>query len=120
MRKIVGLLPSPETTAIIDKFIIDSGKPQRSISEDEILARLLYPMVNEGAKIIQEGIAQRASDIDVVWLNGYGWPIYTGGPMFWADTIGIDKVVSRLREFCLLYTSPSPRDQRGSRMPSSA
>ena len=91
--------PSPETTAIIDKFIIDSGKPQRSISEDEILARLLYPMVNEGAKIIQEGIAQRASDIDVVWLNGYGWPIYTGGPMFWADTIGIDKVVAGLREF---------------------
>ncbi len=91
--------PSSETTAIIDQFIADSGKPQRSVSDEEILARSLYPMVNEGAKIIQEGIAQRPSDIDVVWLNGYGWPSYTGGPMFWADTVGIDKVVAGLREF---------------------
>ena len=91
--------PSEETTEIIDQFIVSSGKPQRSVSEDEILARSLYPMVNEGAKILQEGIAQRASDIDVVWLNGYGWPSYTGGPMFWADTVGIEKIVAGLREF---------------------
>ena len=54
-------------------------------------------MVNEGAKILDEKMAQRASDIDVVWINGYGWPLYTGGPMFWADTIGLDTVVAGLR-----------------------
>ena len=56
-------------------------------------------MVNEGAKILEEGKAQRASDIDIVWINGYGWPVYSGGPMFWADTIGLDKVLARMREF---------------------
>ena len=55
-------------------------------------------MVNEGAKILDEGMAQRASDIDVVWINGYGWPLYTGGPMFWADTVGLDKVVAGLEK----------------------
>ena len=55
-------------------------------------------MVNEGAKILEEGMAQRASDIDVVWINGYGWPLYTGGPMFWADTVGLDNVVARSEE----------------------
>ena len=58
-------------------------------------------MVNEGAKILEEGMAQRASDIDVVWINGYGWPLYTGGPMFWADTIGLDTVVSGLEKYGL-------------------
>ena len=53
-------------------------------------------MVNEGAKILEEGMAQRASDIDVVWIYGYGWPVYRGGPMFWADTEGLDKIVSGL------------------------
>ena len=53
-------------------------------------------MVNEGAKILEEGIAQRASDIDVVWVYGYGWPVYRGGPMFWADTVGLDKIVEGL------------------------
>jgi len=55
-------------------------------------------MVNEGAKILCEGMAQRASDIDVVWINGYGWPLYTGGPMFWADTIGLNTVVEGLEK----------------------
>jgi 3-hydroxyacyl-CoA dehydrogenase len=54
-------------------------------------------MVNEGAKILEEGIAQRASDIDVVWIYGYGWPVYRGGPMFWADTEGLSKIVEGLR-----------------------
>jgi 3-hydroxyacyl-CoA dehydrogenase len=56
-------------------------------------------MINEGAKIIEEGKAQRASDIDIVWINGYGWPVYRGGPMFYADLIGPDKVLAKLKEF---------------------
>jgi 3-hydroxyacyl-CoA dehydrogenase len=91
--------PSPETEAIIADFIAKSGKQQRAVSDEEILERLLYPMVNEGAKILEEKMAQRASDIDIVWLNGYGWPAYTGGPMFWADTVGLDKIVSALGKY---------------------
>ncbi|MDP9412855.1 MAG: 3-hydroxyacyl-CoA dehydrogenase NAD-binding domain-containing protein [Pseudomonadota bacterium] len=88
--------PSPEVEQIIGEFARKAGMEQREIGDEEILERLLLPMVNEGAKILEEGIAQRASDIDVVWLNGYGWPAWTGGPMFWADTIGLDKVVAGL------------------------
>jgi len=90
--------PSGETRAIIADFAAKEGKPQREISKDEIRERLLYPMVNEGAKILDEKMAQRASDIDVVWINGYGWPLYTGGPMFWAGTIGLDTVVAGLEK----------------------
>jgi 3-hydroxyacyl-CoA dehydrogenase len=88
--------PSKEVEEIIAGFAARSGLPQRDISDQEILERLLFPMVNEGALILEEKIAQRASDIDVVWLNGYGWPAWTGGPMFWADAIGLDKVVASL------------------------
>jgi 3-hydroxyacyl-CoA dehydrogenase len=56
-------------------------------------------MVNEGAKILEEGKAQRASDIDIVWINGYGWPVYRGGPMFWADSVGLDKVLAALKRY---------------------
>ena len=90
--------PSEETKAIIADFAAKAGKPQREISKDEIRERLLYPMVNEGAKILDEKMAQRASDIDVVWINGYGWPLYTGGPMFWANTVGLDTVVAGLEK----------------------
>ena len=82
--------------AIVADFAARSGKAQRDIGDDEIRERLLFPMVNEGALILEEGIAQRASDIDMVWLNGYGWPAYTGGPMFWADTEGLAKIVAGL------------------------
>ncbi len=88
--------PSDEVKQIIADFAAKEGKEQREISKDEIRERLLYPMVNEGAKILEEGMAQRASDIDVVWINGYGWPLYTGGPMFWAQTIGLHTVVEGL------------------------
>ena len=88
--------PSDEVKQIIADFAEKEGNEQRDISKDEIRERLLYPMVNEGAKILEEGMAQRASDIDVVWINGYGWPLYTGGPMFWAKTIGLDTVVEGL------------------------
>ena len=90
--------PSDEVKQIIADFAAKEGNEQREISKDEIRERLLYPMVNEGAKILEEGMAQRASDIDVVWINGYGWPLYTGGPMFWADTIGLDTVVAGLEQ----------------------
>ena len=93
--------PSDEVKQIIADFAAKEGKPQRKISKDEIRERLLYPMVNEGAMILEEGMAQRASDIDVVWINGYGWPLYTGGPMFWAQTVGLDKVVTGLERYGL-------------------
>jgi 3-hydroxyacyl-CoA dehydrogenase len=90
--------PSDEVKRIIADFAAKEGNAQRDISKDEIRERLLYPMVNEGAKILEEKMAQRASDIDVVWINGYGWPLYTGGPMFWADTVGLDAVVAGLEK----------------------
>jgi 3-hydroxyacyl-CoA dehydrogenase len=91
--------PSPVTEQIIKDFVAKSGKNPRTIPDDEILERTLYPMINEGAKILEEGKAIRPSDIDVVWVNGYGWPVYRGGPMHWADSIGLDKVLAKLREF---------------------
>ena len=89
--------PSDVVEKVIRDFAATHGIPQRRIDKDEIRERLLYPLVNEGALILEEGMAQRASDIDIVWLNGYGWPAYTGGPMFWADTVGLDTVVAGLR-----------------------
>ena len=88
--------PSEEVKALVADFAAKQGKPQRQIGKDEIRERLLYPMVNEGAKILDEGMAQRAGDIDTVWLNGYGWPAWTGGPMYWAAHEGLDKVAAGL------------------------
>jgi 3-hydroxyacyl-CoA dehydrogenase len=89
--------PSARVQEIIDDFRAKSGTQKRDISDQEIVERTLYTMVNEGAKILEEGMAQRASDIDVVWIYGYGWPIYRGGPMHWADGEGFDKIVAGLR-----------------------
>jgi 3-hydroxyacyl-CoA dehydrogenase len=89
--------PSPVVQKIIEDFAQQQGVERRQISDEEIMERTLYSMVNEGAKILEEGIAQRASDIDVVWVYGYGWPVYRGGPMFWADTVGLAKIVERLK-----------------------
>jgi 3-hydroxyacyl-CoA dehydrogenase len=88
--------PSDEVRAIIADFAAREGKVQRAIGKDEIRERLLYPMVSEGALILAEGIAQGPGDIDTVWLNGYGWPAWTGGPMFWADHVGLAAVVDGL------------------------
>ncbi len=88
--------PSDEVKAIIADFAARAGKPQRAIGKEEIRERLLYPMISEGALILAEGISQSAGDIDTVWLNGYGWPAWTGGPMFWADHIGLATVVDGL------------------------
>ena len=90
--------PSPRVQQIIEDFRAKAGITARDISDEEIVQRTLYTMVNEGAKILEEGMAQRASDIDVVWIYGYGWPVYRGGPMFWADTEGLQKIVDGLKE----------------------
>jgi 3-hydroxyacyl-CoA dehydrogenase len=91
--------PSPVTAKLIQDFAAKAGNSPREVPDQEILERCLYPMVNEGAKILEEGRAIRASDIDIVWINGYGWPVYRGGPMFWADLIGLDKVLAALRGY---------------------
>ena len=91
--------PSPVVEKIILDFAAKKGINRRTIPDEEILQRCIYPMINEGAKILEEGKAQRASDIDIVWINGYGWPVYRGGPMFYADLIGPDKVLAKLKEF---------------------
>jgi 3-hydroxyacyl-CoA dehydrogenase len=89
---------SPVAEKIILEFAKEKGIQRRKIDDGEILERLVYPMINEGAKILAEGIAQRASDIDVVWIYGYGWPVYRGGPMFYADTVGAANVVAALEK----------------------
>ena len=91
--------PSAHVERIIRDFARSKGIAQRAISDTEILERCIYPMINEGAKILEEGKAQRASDIDVIWIYGYGWPVYRGGPMFYADTVGLRTVLDRLRDF---------------------
>ena len=89
--------PSPEVAALIrEQYSASEGVP--APSDQEILETCLFPLVNEGAKILDEKIAQRPSDIDVVWLYGYSWPMHTGGPMFWADSVGLDKVQAKAEE----------------------
>ncbi len=88
--------PSPRVAEIIAEFRQRTGTPQHDVTDQEIVERTIYPMVNEGALILAEGKAQRASDIDVVWIYGYGWPVYRGGPMFWADIEGAAKIVAGL------------------------
>jgi len=91
--------PSPVTEQILHDFIVKSGANPRRIADDEILERCIYPMINEGAKILEEKKAIRPSDIDVVWENGYGWPVYRGGPMWYGDNVGLPKVLEKMREF---------------------
>ncbi|MBZ9921421.1 MULTISPECIES: 3-hydroxyacyl-CoA dehydrogenase NAD-binding domain-containing protein [unclassified Mesorhizobium] len=89
-------VPDPQIDALIRGKAAEKGIASREISAEEIIERTLYPMVNEGAKILEEGIAARASDIDVIWVNGYGFPIGKGGPMFWAGLEGAPRIVERL------------------------
>ena len=91
--------PDPEVEALIKKFGEERQIRMRDgITKEEILERCLYPMINEGFKILEEGMAIRASDIDIVWTNGYGWPVYEGGPMFYGNTVGFDKVLFWLKK----------------------
>jgi len=89
----------PEVTALVRKGSADAGIPQRQISAAEIVDRLIYALVNEGARILEEGYALRAVDIDIIYLNGYGFPAYRGGPMWHADTVGLQKVYERVCVF---------------------
>ena len=91
--------PDPEVEQMIRDFAAGTGVEQREVPDQEVLERCLYPMVNEGAKILEEGIAIRGSDIDVIWVNGYGWPLYRGGPMWWADSVGLAEIVGRIGEY---------------------
>jgi 3-hydroxyacyl-CoA dehydrogenase len=90
--------PDPEVEKLIVDASVRMGVKRRNVSKEEIIERLIYPMVNEGARILEEGIATRSGDIDVVWLYGYGFPAWRGGPMHWADTVGLKKIRDRLRE----------------------
>ena len=91
--------PDPEVEALIKKFGEERQIRMRDdITKEEILERCLYPMINEGFKILEEGMAIRASDIDIVWTNGYGWPVYEGGPMFYGNIIGFDKILFWLKK----------------------
>jgi 3-hydroxyacyl-CoA dehydrogenase len=91
--------PSPVVADLFGEYAAKAGLEQREISDEEILDRCLLPMINEGAKILEEGIALRASDIDVVYVYGYGWPVYRGGPMHYANSLGLDTVVEKMRHY---------------------
>jgi 3-hydroxyacyl-CoA dehydrogenase len=93
------LAPDPEVAVLLRKWTSEAGIPQRQISREEIVDRCVYALVNEGSRLLEEGIAQRAVDIDIIYRNGYGFPAYRGGPMWYADTMGLRKVYGRMREF---------------------
>ena len=89
----------PEVEALIARVAAEHGVTRRHFTADEIVARLMYPMVNEGARILEEGIAARPGDIDTIWINGYNWPAWRGGPMHWADTVGLNTIAEALSRF---------------------
>ena len=92
-------IPDPEVHALIEKTANEAGIARRSLTPEEIIERCVYIMINEGARILEEGHAQRAADIDVIYCTGYGFPSYRGGPMWYADTVGLKKVYARVHEF---------------------
>ena len=103
--------PHPDITRIIKQKAAEIGVEQRSFTDEEILRRLLFASVNEACKILEEGKAYRASDIDVMWLNGFGFPRYRGGLMYWADTIGVREVYNQIAAWHQRYGerwAPSP------------
>ncbi len=96
-------IPDPKVDSIIEQYRKEKGIKTRQISDAEIVERLMYALVNEAAYILEEGIALRASDIDMVYLTGYGFPPYRGGPMFYADTVGLPKVLASIEQFSKGY-----------------
>ena len=91
--------PDPTVDAIIAQEAAKLGITRHKIVQSEIIERLVYPMINEGARILEEGIAERPGDIDTIWLHGYNWPAWRGGPMFYADLVGLSHIAERLTEF---------------------
>ncbi|HEX7958845.1 MAG TPA: 3-hydroxyacyl-CoA dehydrogenase NAD-binding domain-containing protein [Terriglobales bacterium] len=92
-------IPDPEVTRMVRDWAAEAGIPQREIPEQEIVDRCLYALVNEGARILEDGFAMRAVDIDIIYINGYGFPAYRGGPMWYADTVGLKNVYEQVSEF---------------------
>ena len=104
-------IPDPAITTLIETVSAELGITRRAVTDDDIVMRCLYPLVNEGAKILEEGLALRASDIDIVWVYGYGFPRYRGGPMFWADLVGLPTIYEamvRLHEEHGEWLRPAP------------
>lgn len=104
-------IPDQEIELVIEQCAAEAGIQRREITDDEIVARTIYALVNEGARIVQDGIAQRPSDIDVVYVSGYGFPMFRGGPMFYADTVGLPKVLETIQRFYTEhgeYWKPAP------------
>jgi 3-hydroxyacyl-CoA dehydrogenase len=91
--------PDPEVEQLIVNTAAERGIARRTLGKDDILQRLLFPMINEGARILREGIAERPGDIDVIWVYGYGFPVYRGGPMYYADSVGLGYIRDRLAAF---------------------
>ncbi|HXO89227.1 MAG TPA: 3-hydroxyacyl-CoA dehydrogenase NAD-binding domain-containing protein [Stellaceae bacterium] len=89
-------VPDPEVERIIIDASTRLNRPRRSIAQEEIVERMIFPMINEGARILEEGIATRPGDIDVIWVYGYGWPVWRGGPMYYADQLGLAHIRDRL------------------------
>ena len=90
--------PNPEVEKLIEKTAKEAGIARRQIGSQEIVERTVYALINEGAKILDEGFALRAVDIDIIYINGYGFPAYRGGPMWYGDTVGLDKVLAKIRD----------------------
>jgi 3-hydroxyacyl-CoA dehydrogenase len=90
---------SPVVDELVLAYSKEIGVTRRAISDEEIVERLMYSLVNEGAQILEEGIAARASDIDIVYMSGYGFPIWRGGPMLYADSVGLYNVVAAMRRY---------------------
>ncbi len=108
-------IPDPQVLELIEQVSRDLGIERRAIPDEEILERLLHPLVNEGARILEEGIALRASDVDVVYVNGYGFPAWRGGPMYWAAQTGLERVVATMQRLARTHGArwgPAPLLQR--------
>jgi 3-hydroxyacyl-CoA dehydrogenase len=108
-------IPDPQVLELIEQVSRDLGIERRAIPDAEILERLLHPLVNEGARIVEEGIALRTGDVDVVYVNGYGFPAWRGGPMYWAAQTGLERVVATMQRLARTHGArwgPAPLLQR--------
>ncbi|MEO2122076.1 MAG: 3-hydroxyacyl-CoA dehydrogenase NAD-binding domain-containing protein [bacterium] len=108
-------MPDPEVVDLVVRTSRELEIDRREISDEEILQRCIYPLINEGARILEEGIVQRASDLDIVWLYGFGFPRYRGGPMFYADSVGLRHVYEVMQSFCEIHQDwlePAPLLER--------
>jgi 3-hydroxyacyl-CoA dehydrogenase len=110
-------IPDPQVTAIIEEYRRKKGVTPRTVGAQEIVERCIYALINEGARIIEDGIAQRSSDIDLVYLNGYGFPAYRGGPMFYADTVGLHEIARALERIGAQRIAAQPGGDAGAWTP---